>query len=67
MSEVFRTEKFPEDANTISVLFFRNKFGNFDLLTSFHRSLRNFAISHTVSVWQIKNNNASVLRLLCMK
>ena len=42
MSDILRTEKFPEDTNTI------------DLLISSHRSLRKFAISHTVKVLQIK-------------
>jgi len=67
MSEILRTEKFPEETNTISTFSLsHDKFRNFDLLISFHRSLRNFAISHTVRVLHIKSSNANVLWLLCM-
>ena len=38
MSQTFGTENFLEDADTISVFFFRNKFRNFDYLFYLFRS-----------------------------
>ena len=53
LSWIYRTAKFPEDANTISIFFSHNKFRNLDLLFSFHWSLRNL-VRHSV-VWCCKS------------
>ena len=56
MSQIFGTENFLEDANMISGFFFVINSGTsitylLILLISFHRSPRNFAISHTGSIY----------------
>ena len=66
MSQIFGTENFLEDANTISV-FFRNKFRDFDyLFTYFVPQISHELCNQSYRVLQIKNSNAKVLRLLCM-
>ena len=64
MSEIYKMEKFPEDANIISSFFFHNKSG-----TSIY--LLRLLISEELCnqsgiVFEIKNSNAGVWWLLCM-